>query len=150
METTKFYSMPKNIIMSIFAAIMIFSFSSCATKTHFLTSSVAPAAEGTVKVHKDQNKNYVIKIIISNLAEPSKLQPSKNAYVVWMEGDRSETKNIGKIRSSNSIISKRLKGSFESVSPDKPRKIFITAENDANIQYPNLSDIVLTTDYLRQ
>lgn len=150
METTKFYSMPKNIIMSIFAAIMVFSFSSCATKTHFLNSSVSPAAEGTVKVGRDKNKNYVIKIQISNLAEPSRLQPSKNNYVVWMEGNNNETKNIGKIKSSNDLLSKRLKGSFETVSPDKPRKIFITGENDASIQYPNLSDIVLTTDYLRQ
>lgn len=150
METTKIYPMTKNIFLIIFVATMIFSFSSCATKTHFLTSSVAPAAEGTIKVNKDKNKNYVIKIQISNLAEPSRLQPPKSTYVVWMEGDKNETKNIGQIKSSTDLLSKRLKGSFETVSSAKPRKIFITSENDASIQYPNNADIVLTTDYLRQ
>ena len=150
METTRIYSMIRNIFLTIFAAMMVFSFSSCATKTHFLTSAVAPAAEGTIKVHKDKNKNYVIKIEISNLAEPSRLQPPKNHYVVWMEGDNNETKNIGKIKSSNDLLSKRLKGSFETVSTDKPRKIYITGENNASLQYPNLADVVLTTDYLRQ
>lgn len=150
METTKIYSITRNIFIPIFAAMIVFSFSSCATKTHFLTSAVAPAAEGTIKIDKDKNKNYVIKIEISNLAQSSRLLPPKSDYVVWMEGDRNETKNIGKIKSSSDLLSKRLKGSFETVSTDKPRKIFITGENDASIQYPNLSDIVLTTDYLRQ
>lgn len=150
MKTTKTYPMAKILFLTIFAAFMTFSFSSCATKTHFLTSSVAPAAEGTVKVNKDRNKNYVIKIQISNLAVPSRLQPAKSTYVVWMEGDNNETKNIGQIKSSTDLLSKRLKGSFQTVSSIKPRKIFITSENDASLQFPNNSDIVLTTDILRQ
>jgi hypothetical protein len=132
------------------ALTMIFSFSSCATKTPFLTSPVAPAARGAVKVNQDANKNYVIKVSISNLAEPSRLQPSKNAYVVWMEGEDNETKNIGQIKSSSAFLSKHLKGSFETVSPVKPRKIIITGENDPSVQYLNYSDIVLTTDYMRK
>ncbi|HEY3371219.1 MAG TPA: hypothetical protein VGK10_10245 [Prolixibacteraceae bacterium] len=150
MKTKKEHSVTKNIFLTVLAGILIFSFSSCATKSHFLSSPIVPAAEGTVAVKKDNNKNYVIKVNIFNLAEPSKLQPSRNMYVVWMEGDNNETKNIGQIKSSHSIISKQLKGSFETVSPVKPKKIFVTAENDASVQYPNNSDIVLTTDYLKR
>lgn len=134
----------------ILAAMMVISVSSCATKTRFLTSSVVPAAEGVVKVKQDNNNNYVIDVNINNLAEPSRLQPAKDMYVVWMEGDDNETKNMGQIKSSHSMISKQLKGSFETVSPVRPKKIFITAENDPSIQYPNYSDIILTTDYLKQ
>ena len=150
MENKIFFSMTKNIFFIVFAAVMIVSFSSCATKTRFLTSSVVPAAEGVVKVDKDKNKNYHIGISISNLAEPDRLQPAKNMYVVWMEGEDNETKNIGQIKSSNSLLSKQLKGSFETVSAVRPKKIFITAENDPSLQYPNYSDIILTTDYLKQ
>jgi hypothetical protein len=134
----------------VVAVSMIVSISSCATKTQFLASSVVPAAEGTVSVKQDNNKNYNIGITIRNLAEPTRLQPAKNMYVVWMEGEDNETKNIGQIKSSQSFISKQLKGSFETVSAVRPKKIFITAENDPGINYPNYSDIILTTDYLKQ
>lgn len=150
MKTTRIYSMTKNISLLALAIAMIFSISSCATKTKFLASPVVPAAEGIVSVKQDNNKNYNIGISIRNLAEPTRLQPAKNMYVVWMEGDDNETKNIGQIKSSHSMISKTLKGSFETVSAVRPKKVFITAENDPAIQYPNYSDIILTTDYLKQ
>lgn len=67
-----------------------------------------------------------------------------------MEGDRNETKNIGQIKTSSALLSKQMKSSFETVSPVKPKKIFITAETDGSVQYPNQSDIVLTTDYLKR
>ena len=150
METIKTYSRTKNLFVMILTIISIVSFTSCATKTKFLTSSVVPGAEGTVKVKKDNNKNYHIGINISNLAEPSRLQPARNIYIVWMEGENNETKNIGQIKSSHSMISKHLKGAFVTVSSVKPRKVFITAENDASLQYPNLSNMILTTDYMRR
>jgi hypothetical protein len=125
---------------------MIFSLNSCATKATFLNSAVVPAAQGTVKVKKDGNKNYVIKIQLRNLAEAKRLTPSKNTYVVWMETDDNTIKNIGQVKSSTYLLSKKLKGSFETVSSFKPSKIFLTAEDDANIQYPSYSDVILTTN----
>lgn len=123
--------------------MMIFFFDSCATKVSFLSSSVVPAA----KVKKDGNKNYVIRIKLANLAELTRLQPPKNTYVVWMETDDNRTKNIGQVISSTDFLSKKLKGSMETVSSFRPQKIFITAENDANTQYPSSSsDIILTTN----
>lgn len=144
------YSLTKNIFLFVFASILVTSISSCATKTHFLNSSIVPGAQGTVKVKKDKNHNYGIAVTIANLAEPSKLNPPRNVYVVWMEGDRNETKNIGQIKTSSALLSKQMKSSFETVSPIKPKKIFITAETDGSVQYPNQSDIVLTTDYLKR
>jgi len=149
MKTTRIYTITRKLIFVVLAGIMVFSFSSCATKTHFLTSSVAPAAEGVIKVKQDKNNNYNIDITVSNLAEPNRLTPPKSTYVVWMEGENNETKNIGQIKSSSALLSKELKGSFETVSTVKPKKIFITADNDASVQYPNYSDIVLTTDYIK-
>jgi len=150
MKTTRIYSMKNNILLFLIGSMMIFSLNSCATKMPFLSSTIVPGAEGFVKVNRDKNKNYVIKVQISNLADPSKLQSPKSTYIVWMEGDNNETKNIGKIKSSSDLLSKRLKGTLETVSPIKPRKVFISAENDASIEYANYSDVVLTTDNFRK
>ncbi len=137
----------KNIFFTIVAAMMLLYFSSCSTKASFQTSAVVPAAKGSVKVKKDKNSNYQIKISISNLAEPKRLQPSKNTYVVWMETENNITKNIGQINSSTGFLSKKLKASFQSVSSFKPVKIFITAEDDAAIQFPGTMVVLSTNNF---
>jgi hypothetical protein len=145
MKMQRFGTTAKNISLGILSVIMIFTLGSCARKIAFLTSSVVPAAEGSVKVKKDNNNNYSIQIELVNLAEPDRLQPAKQTYVVWMESDRDNIKNIGQINSSTSLLSKKLKASFETVSSTKPTKIFITAEDDAATRYPGMQ-VVLSTD----
>ncbi|MGE5520775.1 MAG: hypothetical protein ACM3VS_12665 [Candidatus Dadabacteria bacterium] len=125
-------------------SILLFMISSCATKVPFMVSSVVPAAEGKVTLKKDNNKNYSINVDVINLADPSRLQPSKSTYVVWMESNRNDIKNIGQINSSSKFLSNKLKGSFSTVSVTKPTKVFITAENDGKIEYPG-DMVVLTT-----
>ncbi|MBC8004545.1 MAG: hypothetical protein H7X84_03635 [Verrucomicrobia bacterium] len=149
MKTLKIYPIARNILFLFLAIIMALTFDSCATKTKFARSTIVPAAEGVVSVKQDKNDNYVINVNISNLADPMYLQHPRSTYVVWMEGDDNETKNIGQIKSSNSFMSKSLKGSFETVSSVKPKKIFLTAENDPSVQYPDNTDVILTTNYLK-
>lgn len=74
----------------------------------------------------------------------SRLESSKKAYVVWMETEDSMVKNIGQIKSDSKFLSSKLKASFETVTPVKPTKIFITAEEDEEVQYPD-SKIIITT-----
>ncbi len=145
MKPAKFTILLRAVLLAFAATIIILALESCARKITFLTSTVVPAANGQVKVKKDKNNNYEIQIDIKNLAEPTKLQPSKRTYVVWMETDQRNTKNIGQINSSTGFLSSKLKASFQTVSSFKPSKIFITAEDDANIQYPN-SQVVLSTN----
>lgn len=131
--------------MGIFILLIVYSFNSCATSVNFLNSSVVPAARGSVKIKTDNNKNYSIEITLTDLAEVTRLQPPKLTYIVWMVTDRDLTKNIGQLRSSKNFMSKQLKGSFKTISSDKPVKIFITAEDDAAVQYPD-EKVVLSTD----
>jgi hypothetical protein len=145
MKTTRLINLKKNILPGIFAMILIFSLFSCATSVSFLNSAFVPAARGSVKIKTDNNKNYSIQITLSDLAEASRLQPPKLTYIVWMITDRDLTKNIGQLNSSKGFMSKQLKGSFKTVSSDKPVKIFITAEDDAAVQYPG-TQVVLSTD----
>ena len=119
--------------------------SSCAQKIGFVTSSAVPAAEGQVKVKKDDNNNYSIKINMKNLAEPKRLTPSRSTYVVWMDSDGNGSKNLGQLKSSSGLFSSALKASLETTSPYKPKRIFITAEDSGDIQYPG-TQVVLTTN----
>jgi len=145
MKATRLFNLKRKIFQSIFTLIIVFLFSACATSVNFLNSSVVPAARGSVKVKSDSNKNWVIQISLTDLAESSRLQPAKLTYIVWMVTDRQLTKNIGQLKSSRGFISKQLKGSFKTVSSDKPVQLFITAEDDAGIQDPG-PQVVLTTE----
>jgi len=125
----------------------LFVFSSCARKAIFQVSSVVPAARGYVKVKKDYNKNYNIYVKLDNLAEPNRLTPAKKAYVVWIVANDNSTKNIGQVKTSTSLFSNALKGSFESVSSTKPIRVFITAEDDETVQYPSAMTVITTKDF---
>jgi hypothetical protein len=137
-------SLVKKSTSTLLIIAMMLLFNSCARKTTFLTSSVVPAARGSVKVKKDDNNNYVIKMKMTGLAEAKRLELAKQVYVVWMETDDHAIKNLGRINSNSSLLSKTLKASFETVTPFKPIKIFITAEDQADTAYPD-SKVVLTT-----
>lgn len=130
---------------SLLMIMILFSINACTKKIAFLTSTVVPAARGTIEVKKDKNMNYAIKIELSELAEVERLSPPKQSYVIWMITDQGVTKNIGKIDSKMGGLSKQLSASFETVTAFKPNKIFITAEDDANVQFPN-TQIILSTD----
>jgi hypothetical protein len=145
MKSIQTKSVSSSVFTIVVAALVVLYLSSCARKINFQSSSIVPAARGNVKVKKDNNNNYNIQISLSDLAEPKRLQPSKSTYVVWMETASNTTKNIGQINSSTGFLSGKLKASFETVSSTKPTKIFLTAEDDASIQYPG-SQVVISTN----
>lgn len=132
------------LIALILIAISLYS---CSQKLQFLRSTVVPAAEGKVKIKKDDNKNYALDLNIVNLAGPEKLLPPKKHYLVWMETERNTFKNLGQLKSSDGLFSNKLKASLSTVTPFQPKRIFITAENDATINYP-YGVTVLTTKEL--
>ncbi|CAN5460161.1 hypothetical protein BH11BAC2_BH11BAC2_16110 [soil metagenome] len=138
MKTINFKSGYKKLV----AASALFLFTvllvSCENKINFLTSAVVPAARGYVTVKTDKNKNYVINIHVSDLAESTRLSPPKQTYVVWLTGVEGTAQNIGQIQTS------KLSAALKTVSPYKPNKVFITAEDEANAQYPGKT--VLTTE----
>jgi len=129
-----------NQFLVILALLFLFILTSCSKKVTFLTSSVVPAARGEVAVKSDKNNNYNIELKISFLAEPERLQPPKKAYVVWMTSQEDNPINLGQI-----VGTSKLNVKFVTVSSSKPRRIFITAEDDASIQYPG-SMVVLETN----
>ena len=145
MKTKKLINRAKNILIGVFIIGMIVPFTSCAQKIKFMNSSVVPAAQGYIKVKRDKNKNYVIKLEVMDLADVERLQTSNVSYVVWMETDQGRTENLGQLNSSSGFMSKQMKASLETVSSYKPSKIYITAEENTNVQFPG-DKAILTTD----
>jgi hypothetical protein len=128
----------------LIAALLISILSSCAIKKDFLLSPVVPAAHGNVKIDKDKNKNYTIKVRIYNLAAPERVTSHESTYVLWMETAEGEVLNIGQIKSSKATFSKAFKAAFETKSSFRPVKIFLTAEDNSDVKTPD-SQIVLST-----
>ena len=113
---------------------------SCATTTKFPVSNDAPAADITAKKTKDNNNNYVIEITARNLAEASRLNPPKNNYSVWIITSDNVTKNIGQLINKNA-----KKATLETTTPFDVKEIFITAEEQGNLNYPSGVEISRTT-----
>lgn len=145
MKTFKFNTLITKLFLGLFTLLFLFSFDVSAKKVKFQTSTVVPAARGYAKVTRDKNRNYVIKIQIRDLAEVTRLTPSKMTYIVWMVTDEEITKNMGQIDSSTSLLSKKLKASFETVSSLTPAQLYITAEDDPSRQYPG-TQVVMSTN----
>jgi hypothetical protein len=129
---------------AVVALMLIFLFTACTKKITFLNSAVVPAAEGTVSIKQDKNKNYEIDLNVMRLADPSRLTPPKNVYVVWMETNHSGVQNIGQLKTSAKGLSKNLTSSLKTVTPHKPVSFLITAEDDATGNYPGMTVVLKT------
>jgi len=136
--------MKHNLVFTSLALLMLLSVVTYAQKVKFEESSVVPAASGHVEVVKDKNQNYRIMISLVNFAEVERLKTGKTTYVVWMVAGQDAPKNIGQLISGKNLFSKKSKASFETVSTDKPRRIFITAEDDGKTDTPK-DPVVITT-----
>lgn len=114
--------MKGNLVQSTAVALLlgaaVLTTTSCSHKIGFARSSVVPA---------------------------DRLQPPRQAYVVWIETDGSGVKNLGQLNSGSGLLSKTLKAELNTVTPFKPTRLFITAEDDARITYPSAL-VVLNTD----
>jgi len=99
-----------------------------------------PAARGTIHLHVGDNGNTEINLKADSLASPSALTPPKNAYVVWIQSPDEAPQNKGQI-----IIDKNQKAEMKTATPFKRFRVFITAEDQAQMQTPE-GPTVLSAD----
>ncbi len=114
--------------------------SACASTANFPVSSTVPAADITATKKKDKNKNFVIEVTAINLAEASRLNPPKNNYSVWIVVENGITKNVGQLINKNA-----KKATLKTTTPFNVKEIFITAEEQGNLNYPVGTEISRTT-----
>ena len=130
----------KTINSAALMLALVITLNACTPKMTFVTSSIVPAASGAVHVKKDKNKNYVVNVDVQNLADPKNLSPSKKTYLVWSESSENSAKKLGQLMPNG----KALKAELKATTIDEPRTIFITAEDNADVQYPD-GQTILTT-----
>ena len=145
MKTIKIYNRSARFFPVGILLLIAFMLPSCARKMSFQTSNIVPAAEGSVKVKKNKNKNYDINLSVIRLADPSRLNPPKKVYIVWMYTDQNGTKEVGQLKTSSSLLSNTMKSSLKTSVPFQPTGFFITAEDDADLHSP-LGQVVLRTN----
>ena len=87
-----------------------------------------------------KNKNYMIEVTAKNLAEAIRLNPPKNNYSVWIVAENGTTKNLGQLVNKNA-----KKASLKTTTPFNVKEIFITAEEQGNLNYPSGIEISRTT-----
>lgn len=113
-----------SIIYPLFLAIFL---SACATTAEFKTSKVTPAANGEVKVKKLKNSNFSVEVNILDLADPERLKPSREHYVVWCKTSNG-TFNLG-------ILTKG-EGNDWTLSTEstyEPKRIIVSAEQEEKV-----------------
>lgn len=125
------------VLSFIFAAILI---SACSKRVAFPTSEVLPAADAVAKVDKNDNNNYEVELKVRNMARPERLNPPRRTYVAWMVTESNGTINIGNLR-----ISSKLRSTLETVTPYKPIRFLITAEETQSVISPS-TQVVLTSE----
>ncbi|MEZ0486852.1 hypothetical protein [Fibrella aquatica] len=132
-------------IQSITAILLLtLILSACGRKMNFINSTIVPGATGQVAVKKDKNNNYVINVDVLNLAEPNRLSPPKDVYVVWMETGRGAAKKLGQINPKSGLLSKARKASLNATSTTDPSRVFITAEDNIDVSYPGGQTVLAT------
>lgn len=117
------------VLSYIFTAVLI---SACSSNIVFPTSEVVPAAEAVLKVNENKSNNYELQLKVENLAEPDRLTPSRRNYVVWMVTKKHGTINIGNLK-----VDRKNKAKLETVTPYKPIRVFITAEDGDKVVLPS-------------
>ncbi len=128
----------KRLISITTVLVLALMIGSCTPKMKFATSSVVPAATGSVAVKKDKNNNYVVSVSVMNLAPPERLNPPQQVYVVWTELEQNSVKKLGLLKPASNT----LKASLTAPAVSKPVRVFITAERDADIQYPAGAEVL--------
>jgi hypothetical protein len=96
-------------------------------------SNSVPAAAGIVKVQRDKdNGNTKLDIRVWHLANPSRLTPPANAYIVWVRPRDGAAVKQGAIR-----VDKDQKGEVKLVTEAKDFEVFITAEQSESPDVPS-------------
>ncbi len=118
----------------------VVSLQACTPKMAFLNSTIAPAVSGNVRVKKDKNANYIVNVDVANLAPAKNLDPPKNTYLVWMESSDRSVRKLGQL----SPAGRALEAKMTATAVSKPDVVFVSAEDNADVEYPAGPTVITT------
>ncbi len=100
-------------------------------KVQMMAGTSTPGATATIQIKKGDNGNTALDIKAENLAPASSLTPAENVYVVWIQPPDKVAQNAGQLR-----VNQHEQAELNTVTAFKRFKVFITAEQNAQIQEP--------------
>jgi len=101
------------------------------------SSDLVPSAAGKVELDTDRNGNHVAKVRVYHLPDPEKLNPAKNAYVVWIQAKGKDPENVGQLK-----VNEDLEGNLAATTPYNKFEVFITAEDNPKPDRPTGPEIL--------
>jgi hypothetical protein len=106
----------------------------------FTASSSVPAARGRVEFDTDKSGNNKVKVKVEHLALPANLTPPRSAYIVWFQQSDGQPAIQGVLK-----VNHDLQGEFETSTPWKSFKVFVTAEDNTSPASPSGQEILSAT-----
>jgi hypothetical protein len=128
----------KNIKIFVGTSIL-FILTACSTSSKFPVSSTTPAADITAKKGMDKQNNYTLEITAENLATADRLNPAGHNYSVWIVTKDNVVKNVGQLNVENA-----KKTTFKTTTAFDFNQVFITVENQGDLNYPKGVEISRT------
>jgi hypothetical protein len=108
--------------------------------TSLTASPEVPAARGEVRIGEDGNQNVRLDLRVEHLAEPSRLTPPRQAYVVWILPLGAPA-----VRQGQLVVNDDLEGRIEMTTPHRTFELLVTAEQSAAPDRPGDQVIFRTT-----
>ena len=128
-------------LYAVFLASTLLCTPAFAAKKYPMTAaSMVPGAQAEVEISKDKNGNTRLKMTVQHLANLENLTPRASAYVVWLRERGGDAENQGQLK-----MDKKLKATFETVTPFKSFEVFVTAEQDARGKGPDGPEVLKAT-----
>jgi len=116
----------------------------CSRQIRLATLPLARGGEATVRVELTYDRNNTLRIQLSNVADPSALNPAYTRYVLWVATpDRQTTVNAGQIR-----VDENRRAEMQTLTPLREFVLFITAEARGDVTTPG-PDIVFQSEAIR-
>lgn len=110
-------------IAAILLAVALFT-AACSKSVRLRPTQLAGKGQGTVKVELTYDRNNRLDLKLSNLPEPSSLQPQYTRYVLWVaDADRGNPVNTGQLRVDDQHTAK-----IQTLTPRRKYVLFVTAE----------------------
>jgi hypothetical protein len=109
-------------------------------KVQMMAGTTTPGANATITIKTSNNRNTALDIKAQNLAAPSSLTPAENVYVVWIQPPGQNAQNAGQLR-----VNQNEQGELHTETAYKRFKVFITAEQNAQVQEP-IGPSILSAD----
>jgi len=111
-----------------------------AAATFALQSSAAiPAAGGTARLRDTKNGNIEVKLRVKHLAQPGRISPGAEVFVVWARGlePGAAAQNLGALQ-----VDKNLNGKLTALTAMSSFDLFITCEMSQTVTAPTTEPLL--------